>query len=141
MSTPTTPKPPITCHILDTTLGRPAPSIPVTLTLHNPSSTTSTTTPLKFTSTTNTDGRVTAWEPATPFSSLTLHDAYAAQEGDASFSLTFDTGAYFHQRGIAAFFPEVVVRFLVREAERKAGEHFHVPVLVGPFGYTTYRGS
>ncbi|EDU40797.1 transthyretin domain containing protein [Pyrenophora tritici-repentis Pt-1C-BFP] len=112
MSTPT-PKPPITCHILDTTLGRPAPSIPVTLTLHNPSSQStpsSTTTPLKFTATTNTDGRVTAWTPATPFSTLSLQDVYTAQAGDARFSLTFDTGAYFEQRGIDAFFPEVVCR-------------------------------
>ena len=37
------------------------------------------------------------------------------------------------------FFPEVEVKFLVRQEAK--GEHYHVPVLLGPFGYTTYRGS
>jgi len=64
---------------------------------------------------------------------------YAAQQGDQKYSLTFDTDAYFGERGIKAFFPEVVVGFVVR-GEAK-GEHYHVPVLLGPFGYTTYRGS
>mgnify|MGYP001940368505 CR=1 FL=1 len=64
---------------------------------------------------------------------------YAAQEGDAKYSLTFDTEAYFSQRDIAAFFPEVVVGFVIRREAK--GEHYHVPVLLGPFGYTTYRGS
>jgi 5-hydroxyisourate hydrolase len=68
------------------------------------------------------------------------------REGDQKYSLTFDTEAYFGERGIKTFFPEVVVSFLVREGGYKEGgegkkEHYHVPVLLGPFGYTTYRGS
>jgi 5-hydroxyisourate hydrolase len=129
-------KPPITCHVLDTTLGRPAANIPVTLTLHAVSSTSSNAT--KFSGTTNQDGRVTSWNPSSPFSSRSLEDVYK-QEGDQKYSLTFDTEGYFKERGIKAFFPEVVVNFLVR-GEAK-GEHYHVPVLLGPFGYTTYRGS
>jgi 5-hydroxyisourate hydrolase len=138
-TTTTTPKPPITCHVLDTTLGRPAPSIPVTLLLHNPpSSLVPANTPLKYTSTTNADGRVTYWTPASPFSSDGL-DVVFKREGDQKYSLTFDTEAYFGERGVKTFFPEVEVKFVVREEGK--GEHYHVPVLLGPFGYTTYRGS
>lgn len=127
-------KPPITCHVLDTTIGKPASSIPVTLTLLNPS----TTSALKFSGTTNADGRVTTWTPASPFSSQTLEDAFHEQ-GDKKYSLAFDTEGYFGEKGVKTFFPEVTVQFCVREGQK--GEHFHVPVLLGPFGYTTYRGS
>jgi 5-hydroxyisourate hydrolase len=129
-------KPAITCHVLDTSLGRPAPNIPVTLTLHPTSPTT--TTPPKFSSLTNSDGRVTSWTNTTAFSNASLEDVFK-QDGDQKYSLTFDTEAYFSERGVKAFFPEVVVCFLVRREAK--GEHYHVPVLLGPFGYTTYRGS
>jgi 5-hydroxyisourate hydrolase len=131
-------KPPITCHVLDTTIGRPAASIPVTLTLHPSSSTTTTSAaPAHYTALTNADGRVTSWAPADA-STAPLADVFRAPERQA-WSLTFQTGEYFAQRGVEAFFPEVVVRFLV--GADKKGEHYHVPVLAGPFGYTTYRGS
>lgn len=128
-------KPPITCHVLDTTIGRPGSSIPVVLTLLNPSASS---TPLKFSATTNSDGRVMGWAPASPFESKGLEEVFR-EEGDRKFSLTFDTEKYFGDRGIKTFFPEVEVKFVVREEQK--GEHFHVPVLLGPFGYTTYRGS
>jgi 5-hydroxyisourate hydrolase len=124
-------KPPITCHILDTSIGRPASSVPVTLTLLSAS-------PLTFTSTTTSDGRVTSWSPNTPFSTLSLEQAFMT-EGDTRWSLRFDTEEYFKERGVQTFFPEVEVKFVVREGQK--GEHFHVPVLVGGFGYSTYRGS
>lgn len=130
-------KPPITCHVLDTTLGKPAANIPVVLTLLNPSSSSSDST-LKFSATTNNDGRVTAWKPASPFSSQGLDEVFH-ESGDKKYSLTFDTEGYFGGRGVETFFPEVVVQFVVRQGQK--GEHFHVPVLLGPFGYTTYRGS
>ncbi|KAF1358451.1 Hydroxyisourate hydrolase [Lizonia empirigonia] len=129
-------KPPITCHVLDTTIGKPASNIPVVLTLLNPSSASSAS--LRFSATTNTDGRVTGWKPASPFSSQSLEDVFHEQ-GDKKYSLTFDTEGYFGAKGVDTFFPEVVVQFLVRDGQK--GEHFHVPVLLGPFGYTTYRGS
>jgi 5-hydroxyisourate hydrolase len=68
-------------------------------------------------------------------------------DGDQKYSLTFDTEAYFGDRGVKTFFPEVEVKFVVRQDgygdERGSGkaQHYHVPVLLGPFGYTTYRGS
>jgi 5-hydroxyisourate hydrolase len=128
-------KPPITCHVLDTTIGRPGASIPVVLTLLNPSTSSS---PLKFSATTNSDGRVTAWVAASPFESKGLEEVFH-ESGDKKYSLSFDTEKYFGDRGIKTFFPEVEVKFVVREEQK--GEHFHVPVLLGPFGYTTYRGS
>jgi 5-hydroxyisourate hydrolase len=51
------------------------------------------------------------------------------------YCLTFDTGTY--HRDVQSFFPEVQVIFKLREA----GEHVHVPLLISPFGYTTYRGT
>ncbi|KAF2011045.1 putative transthyretin-like protein [Aaosphaeria arxii CBS 175.79] len=149
MATTTSPekKPPITCHILDTTRGRPASSIPTTLTLHNPPPTISSV-PLTFTSTTNSDGRVTSWTPtAAAFSSSSspsssLDAVFAAAAADQQYSLTFDTRAYWKENGVEeSFYDDVVVRFVVRRAMAERKEHFHVPVLLGPFGYTTYRGS
>jgi 5-hydroxyisourate hydrolase len=144
MATPS--KPPITCHVLDTTHGLPAPNIPVTLTLHNPPSTLSPDS-LKFTSTTNSDGRVTSWTPSSPFSADGL-DVVFKRAGDQRYSLTFETEEYWKGKGVESFFDEVVVGFVVREEGYGEdgrgggkGQHFHVPVLLGPFGYTTYRGS
>ncbi len=130
-SMPTPSKPPITCHVLDTTLGRPAPRIPVSLTLHDAPS-------LTFTATTDADGRVTSWTPSSPFSADTL-DVVFRRDGDQKWSLSFETEAYFADAGATPFFPEVRVVFRVGRDEKD--EHFHVPVLLGRFGYTTYRGS
>jgi 5-hydroxyisourate hydrolase len=51
--------------------------------------------------------------------------------------LRFDTEAYFTARGMAGFYPEVTVVFEVADPN----EHHHVPLLLSPYGYTTYRGS
>jgi 5-hydroxyisourate hydrolase len=53
------------------------------------------------------------------------------------FRLTFATGPYFQARGVESFHPEVAVVFRIEDPD----EHHHVPLLVSPFGYTTYRGS
>src|SRR5258708_3291295 len=53
-----------------------------------------------------------------------------------TYRLRFDTGAYFAALGVAPFHPFVEIVFEIRDAEQ-----YHVPLLVGPFGYTTYRGS
>lgn len=132
-------RPPITCHVLDTTAGRPAASIPVTLTLlapYGPS------TPLA--ATTNSDGRVTGWvapagDPTTLeeiFRNSKAHEE-VGEDAEMVWSLKFETKAYWEQKGVKAFFPEVEIKFVVRGRE----EHYHVPLLLGPFNYTTYRGS
>lgn len=109
----------ITTHVLDTSLGRPAAGVSVTL--HRMSQGTST---LVGGGTTDDDGRIrallAAGETLTP--------------GD--YRLVFDTGAWFASAGREAFYPEVQVTFRVT-----ADAHYHVPLLLNPFGYSTYRGS
>ena len=51
--------------------------------------------------------------------------------------LRFDTGAYFAARDVATFYPEVVIAFDVADSASK----YHVPLLLSPFSYSTYRGS
>jgi 5-hydroxyisourate hydrolase len=101
----------ITTHLLDTSVGRPAGGVTVRL-LRDEVEVTS--------GTTDSDGR---WVALT---------GDATTSGD--YQLVFATGAYF---GGAAFHPQVTVDFTVRDA----AEHHHVPLLLSPFGYTTYRGS
>ena len=53
------------------------------------------------------------------------------------YRLVFETGAYFAVQGIECFYPQVTVAFTVRDPS----QHYHVPLLLSPFGYSTYRGS
>ena len=106
---------PITTHVLDTAQGRPAAGVPVTLE-HGPDWTE------VGSGRTGEDGRLA--ELGSP-------------DAPGSYRLRFDTGAYFEAAGTRAFFPEVTVQFAVERPE----EHHHVPLLLSPFGYTTYRGS
>jgi 5-hydroxyisourate hydrolase len=72
---------------------------------------------------TDEDGRVTDWDGASP--DLGTH------------RVVFGSGEYFAARGVETFYPEVVVVFEVTDPE----EHHHVPLLLSPFAYSTYRGS
>lgn len=54
-----------------------------------------------------------------------------------NYRLTFETGAYFARQQIEGFYPQATVTFTVRDA----AQHYHVPLLLSPFGYSTYRGS
>ncbi|KAG5981836.1 hypothetical protein E4U43_006524 [Claviceps pusilla] len=135
-------KDPITCHVLDTTTGRPAKALRVRL--EGGASP-----PKTFESSTDDDGRIRTWLPYSSDTSAgevpvyTLDDVLG-QLDDGAFStwtLRFDTAAYWagngkQQHETATFFPEVVVVFRVDK-----GQHYHVPLLLGPFSYTTYRGS
>jgi 5-hydroxyisourate hydrolase len=51
--------------------------------------------------------------------------------------LTFETGAWFQAQGVAGFYPEVTVVCQIEDP----GAHYHVPLLLSPYGYSTYRGS
>jgi 5-hydroxyisourate hydrolase len=113
----------ITTHVLDTALGRPAAGVPVRL------------------------ERVTESGCTELGRASTDGDGRAAQLSAApivagTYRLIFDTGAYASNRQDAekyeaAFFPEVAVTFSVRDLARD----YHVPLLLSPFGYATYRGS
>jgi 5-hydroxyisourate hydrolase len=103
----------LSTHVLDTSAGRPAAGLRVTLT--------SASGHLVAEGVTDADGRI------------------APLAGDLAredHRLTFDTGAWFAAQGATAFYPEVVVAFTVAD-----DRHHHVPLLLSPFGYSTYRGS
>lgn len=126
----------VTTHVLDTALGRPAAGVPVRFervsddAVTDPGRAT-----VLATAATDEDGRVSRLGPTTL-------DA-------GTYRLTFDTAAYASASGQACFFPEVVLTFALPDgaaAEDPAagpggGRHFHVPLLLSPYGYSTYRGS
>ncbi|ROV93706.1 hypothetical protein VSDG_06971 [Cytospora chrysosperma] len=98
--------------------------------------------PVIFESSTDDDGRVKAWLPySSPRSGgevpvYTLEDVLGDIRGRSRWTLRFDTGGYFAAQARDTFFPEVTVVFEVAE-----GQHYHVPLLLAPFSYSTYRGS
>ncbi len=140
---------PITCHVLNTLTGTPAANLPVTLTLlSSPSSNTTTQNPT-FTATTNADGRVANWSPspATAGSSPNVPALLAslpASDSKTNWAVRFEVGPWYEAQGVESFWPEVEVKFTVK-GRGKEGEggwrHYHVPVLLGPWNYSTYRGS
>ena len=108
----------ITTHVLDTARGRPATGLKVRL------------------------ERLTsdAWSP--------LGDAETDQDGRVrefpvagltagTYRLLFETGPYFRAQRVESFYPHVSIAFEVRQAH----EHHHVPLLLSPFAYSTYRGT
>jgi len=110
----------ITTHILDTSKGRPASNVAVTLEQRTPDGYRE-----LGRGETDADGRL-----------RTLLAAGAPLAGGV-YRLTFDTGGYFAREGVETFYPEVSVTFVVREP----AQHYHVPLLLNPYGYSTYRGS
>ena len=110
---------PITTHILDISAGRPAEGVTVTLERSSGS-----TWSLLGTELTNGDGRCTG-----------LMEVGSLAAG--VYRIAFDTGGYFGRSGQATFYPKVEIVFEVTQAD----EHYHVPLLLSPFGYSTYRGS
>ncbi len=108
----------LSTHVLDATTGRPARNVPLTLDRRGGDS----------------------WHPVGD--GVTDDDGRChgvAPDGLTTgvYRLVFDTGAYFSAAGGTGFYPEVVIVFAVTEPER----HHHVPLLLSPFAYSTYRGS
>jgi 5-hydroxyisourate hydrolase len=108
----------VTTHVLDTSLGRPAAGVRVRLE-HLADGAPS---PVAETSTDD-DGRVRDLGP----------DALPP----GIYRVVFDTGAYFARSGQRTFYPEVTVSFQIEPG----GGHYHVPLILSPFAYSTYRGS
>jgi 5-hydroxyisourate hydrolase len=108
----------ITSHVLDSTLGRPASGVPVTLEQFADGEWMPVASAV-----TDDDGRVTTLGPV------------ALPTG--SYRVTFDTASYFGFTEQPVFYPSVSVAFLLANE----GEHYHVPLLLSPFAYSTYRGS
>ena len=110
----------ISTHVLDLAAGRPAAGVAIRLDHHDGSRWL----PIGD-GKTNNDGRL-----------LTLVAA-AMPLPAGKYRLLFDIGAYFASRQIDTFYPRAVIEFLA--ADQAA--HYHVPLLVSPYGYSTYRGS
>jgi 5-hydroxyisourate hydrolase len=102
----------LSTHVLDAALGRPAAGVAVRLQRDGQ--------PVADAAT-DADGRV--------------RELGALDAG--TYTLTFDTGGYFAATGQQGFYPEVAVTFVVTDP----GQHHHVPLLLSPFAYSTYRGS
>jgi 5-hydroxyisourate hydrolase len=114
----------LSTHVLDATTGRPAAGVLVRLeragdTGWAPAGE----------GTTGPDGRLRL--------SGDLGDPPAGGGEPGVYRMTFGSGAYFKARGSATFYPEVSITFEMTEQ----AEHYHVPLLLSPFAYSTYRGS
>ena len=105
----------LSSHVLDTSTGRPAVGVVLTL---------------------------TAWDGTVLGEVTTDADGRAREVGPqvlpvGDYRLRFATGAWFAAAGRTGFYPEAVVAFTVSAV----AEHYHVPVLLSPYGWSTYRGS
>jgi 5-hydroxyisourate hydrolase len=128
-------KPPITCHVLDTIAGKPGKNIAVQLKLLQLLGQEQTKPPT-FSATTDDDGRVKAWSGQDGASLSEIFDiARSKADKPMVWSIRFDSGSYFDID--KTFFPYIEITFSVSSTE----EHYHVPLLLGPWSYTTYRGS
>ncbi len=112
--------PKITTHVLDTSSGGPAAGVAVALEVR----------------------REGEWEPVGE--GVTGADGRSgelvpagARVENAVYRIRFGSGAYFAASGVRSFYPEVDVQFEIVDP----GEHHHVPLLLSPFGYSTYRGT
>ncbi|GAA2425278.1 hydroxyisourate hydrolase [Actinomadura vinacea] len=114
----------VSTHVLDTQRGRPAAEVPVRLDAYDGT----TWRPLAE-GATDADGRWTA--PAEGDA------ADGPRPGNGTYRLRFGTGVYFAALGVPTFYPEVSIIFTIADS----GERHHVPLLLSPFGYSTYRGS
>ena len=122
-------KAPITCHVLDTLTGQPAVEVYVNL-----SCTSYHIDGLWFTETTDDDGRITHWKSVDDNTTVESVLAHVSKSGESTWKLEFNTGNYYGKG--KTFWPKVELSFVV-----KPGEHYHVPLLLGPYSFTTYRGS
>lgn len=122
-------RPFITCHVLNTVTGKPAQGIQCKLAATQEGFT--------WTALTDRDGRVSVWQN----NQADLNEYIATTKKSAGqgerlvFEIQFSTGEYFGYDN--TFYPTVNVSFIVKVEE----EHYHLPLLLGPWSYTTYRGS
>lgn len=109
----------LTTHVLDTSVGRPGKDIAVKLLQQTGDGWQGIAQGI-----TNVDGRITDLLPAGKLLSR------------GNYKLVFQTGDYFAANKLKGFYPEVEIQFTIED-----GSHYHVPLLINPFGYSTYRGS
>ncbi len=108
----------ISTHVLDTSRGEPASGVTVRLFRIDGDER-----ELIATAQTDADGRIAP--------------IFGGELDPATYVLLFSAGAYFQKAGVATFFDEIPIRFVIEQGSRK----YHIPLLLAPFGYSTYRGS
>ncbi len=111
-------EPPITTHILDTSAGHPAAGVKVDLFRAGESN------EMVASGVTNDDGRVAEWG-----------NDFELMNGN--YMLSFEVSDYFAEQKKLSFYADIQIKFKVAATN----EHYHVPLLLNPFGYSTYRGS
>jgi 5-hydroxyisourate hydrolase len=109
----------ITTHVLDVSIGKPAAGIVVKLDRQTANGDWETI----GIQATDSDGRA--------------RDLMTADVTAAVHRLTFEVGPYFKHKEVESFYQEITIDFVVKDAS----QHYHVPLLLSPFGYSTYRGS
>lgn len=112
-------KSPITTHVLNTAIGLPAQGVAASLFKQAVTGEWS----QVGSGVTNNDGRI--------------NDLTSAPLETGEYRITFETGTYFETQNTETFYPSVTIHFWIADA----GQHYHVPLLLNPFGYSTYRGS
>jgi len=110
---------PITTHVLDTSVGRPAQGLGITLEMESG------------------DGWRLLGKGVTDADGRAANLISTGHVSAGKYRLTFETGPYYAGRQVLCFFPAVEIIFVIRDAT----EHHHVPLLLSPYGYSTYRGS
>jgi 5-hydroxyisourate hydrolase len=109
----------ITTHILDIQLGQPAAGVAVKLEIFQ-------------------DGQWRQLDQGVTDQDGRISDFLPAGSVDKGiYRLAFNSGSYFNDRGTPTFYPKVAVIFEVQDRN----QHYHIPLLLSPFGYSTYRGS
>lgn len=108
----------LTTHVLDTTKGKPAAGLTVIVYRQQADAWME-----MARGATDANGRISNWL-----------DGQVLATG--VYKLVFETGAYFNQLAISAFYPVVEVTFTLSDEA-----HYHIPLLLSPYGYSTYRGS
>ena len=111
----------ISTHVLDTSRGRPASGVPASLELHSPDDSWK----LVSQGKTDADGRLKFLFPP------------RFELAPGTYRILFDTQTYFRSQDVSGFYPSVTIAFNVRDAM----QNYHVPLLLSPYGYSTYRGS
>ncbi|MDC8831461.1 hydroxyisourate hydrolase [Alteromonas gilva] len=104
----------LSSHVLDTTSGKPVADLPITLTCPDGSA---------VSAVTNSDGRCKDW-PGVSFTG-------------GIYQLRFECDRYLRSTHGESFYPFVDIHFEMTDA----GGHYHVPLLISPFGFSSYRGS
>jgi 5-hydroxyisourate hydrolase len=113
----------ISTHVLDASAGTPAAGVPVTL-----------------------SRLAVGWlDVESGVTDSGGRHRFVADTPAGTYCLTFGTGTYFTARAVATFYPEVAVTFTIPDTADGTASgvtgHFHVPLLLSPFAYSTYRGS